>query len=158
MSQPAQPHHPLLRGALWMNGAAPLRHALGPYPGALISLNLLAALFSHAHSDASMRILHGYSSIGLIPGLLTCGLSVRLALRDRYLAKLGLAVIWLLINSVLLAVNTWIAFQGMGIPKGNLFHFALAAAIAINLRLAWRIKQRPVSFGTVSGRDLWRTP
>ena len=158
MSQPAQPHHPLLRGALWMNGAAPLRHALGPYPGALISLNLLAALFSHAHSDASMRILHGYSSSGLIPGLLTCGLSVRLALRDRYRAKLGLAVIWLLINSVLLAVNTWIAFQGMGIPKGNLFHLALAAAIAINLRLAWRIKQRPVSFGTVSGRDLWRTP
>ena len=158
MSQPAQPHHPLLRGALWMNGPAPLRHTPGPYPGALISLNLLAALFSHAHSDASMRILHGYSSIGLIPGLLTCGLAVRLVLRDRRFVRLGVAVIWFLINSLLLGVNTWIAFQGMGIPNGNLFHLALGAAIAINLRLAWRIKQRPVSFEKVSGRDLWTSP
>ena len=141
-----------------MNGAAPLRHALGPYPGALISLNLLAALFSHAHSDASMRILHGYSSIGLIPGLLTCGLAVGLMLKDRQHAKFALAVIWFLINGLLLVVNTWIAFQGMGIPNGNLFHLALAAAIAINLRLAWRIKQCQVPFGTVSGRDLWRAP
>ena len=141
-----------------MNGAAPLRHALGPYPGALISLNLLAALFSHAHSDASMRILHGYSSIGLIPGLLSCGLAFRLVLRDRHFPKLVIAAIWFLINGVLLAVNTWIAFQGMGIPKGNVFHLALAAAIAINLRLAWRIKQRPVGFDSVSGRDLWTSP
>lgn len=137
-----------------MNGTVPLRSALGPYPGGLISLNLLAALFSHAHSDASMRILHGYSSIGLIPGLLTCALAVGLMLNHRQLAKFTLAVIWLLINGILLFVNTWIAFQGMGIPNGNLFHLALAAALAINLRLTWRIKQRPVSLGMVSGRNL----
>ena len=79
-------------------------------------------------------------------------------LNDRQRAKFALAVIWFLINGMLLVVNTWIAFQGRGIPNGNLFHLALAAAIAINLRLAWRIKQRPVPFGTVSGRDLWRAP
>ena len=94
----------------------------------------------------------------MIPGLLTCGLAVRLVLRDRRFVRLGVAVIWFLINSLLLGVNTWIAFQGMGIPNGNLFHLALAAAIAINLRLAWRIKQRPVSFEKVSGRDLWTSP
>ena len=148
--------HPLLRGSTWLNGPAPLRHLLGPYPGALISLNLLAALFSHAHSDASMRILHGYTSIGLIPGLLTCLLAIRLMLQAHHWPKAVLAVLWLLANALLLVVNTWIAFQGMDIPNGNLFHLALAVVIGVNLRLAWFFKQRSTPIQTASGQDLWR--
>ena len=150
------PVHPLLRGSTWLNGPAPLRHLLGPYPGALISLNLLAALFSHAHSDASMRILHGYTSIGLIPGLLTCLLAIRLMLQAHHWPKAGLAVLWLLANALLLVVNTWIALQGMDIANGNLFHLALAVAIGMNLRLAWTFQHRSTPIQTATAQDLWR--
>ena len=148
--------HPLLRGSTLLNGPAPLRHLLGPYPGALISLNLLAGLFVHAHSDASMRILHGYSSIGLIPGLLTCLLAIRLMLQAHHWSKAVLAVLWLLANALLLLVNTWIASEGMDIPNGNLFHLALAVVIGVNLRLAWTFKQRSTPIQASSGQDLWR--
>ena len=30
--------------------------------------------------------------------------------------------------------------------------------LGVVVRLAWRIKQRPVSFEKVSGRDLWTSP
>ena len=96
--------HPLLRGSTWLNGPAPLRHLLGPYPGALISLNLLAGLFVHAHSDASMRILHGYSSIGLIPGLLTGLLAIRLMLQAHHWPKAVLAL------AVVIGVNLRLAW------------------------------------------------
>jgi len=103
-----------------------------------------------------MRILHGYTSIGLIPGLLTCLLAIRLMLQAHHWPKAVLAVLWLLANALLLVVNTWIAFQGMDIPNGNLFHLALAVAIGVNLRLAWSFKQRSTPIQTASGQDLWR--
>ena len=150
------PAHPLLRGSSWLNALAPLRHLLGPYLGALISLNLLAAQFSHANSDASMGILHGYTSIGLIPGLLTCLPAIRLMLQTHRWPEAVLAVLWLLANVLLLVVNTWIAVQGMDIPDGNLIHLALAGVIGVNLRLAWTCKQRSTPIKTASGQDLWR--
>ena len=51
----------------WFFGKA--REFFGPEPGALVPLNILAAFFAHEHSDASMRILHGYTSIGLVIGI-----------------------------------------------------------------------------------------
>ena len=82
-----------------------------------------------------MRILHGYTSIGLIAGLLTCLLAMRLMLKAHHWPKACLAVLWLLANALLLVVNTWIAFQGMGIPNGNLFHLAVAVVISVNGQL-----------------------
>ena len=103
-----------------------------------------------------MRILHGYTSIGLIPGLLTCLLAIRLMPQAHHWPKAGLALLWLLANALLLVVNTWIAVQGMDIPNGNLFHLALAVVIGVNLRLAWTFKQRSTPIQTASGQDLWR--
>ena len=103
-----------------------------------------------------MRILHGYTSIGLIAGLLTCLLAMRLMLKAHHWPKACLAVLWLLANALLLVVNTWIAFQGMGIPNGNLFHRAVPVVISVNLRLAWTFKQRSTPIQTASGQDLWR--
>ena len=53
----------------WLNGTS--RQFLGPQPGSLVPLNLLGALFPHSHSEVSMRILHGYTSIGIIFGILS---------------------------------------------------------------------------------------
>ena len=47
----------------WLFGSS--RQFLGPQPGALVPLNLLGALFVHSHSEASMRILHAYTSIAV---------------------------------------------------------------------------------------------
>ena len=53
-----------LQQAMWLQGNS--RHFLGPNVTALVPLNLLAAAFTHSHSDASMRILLGYSYLGLV--------------------------------------------------------------------------------------------
>ena len=55
-----------LQLAMWLQGNS--RQFLGPNVSALVPLNLLAAAFTHSHSDVSMRILHGYSDLGLIFG------------------------------------------------------------------------------------------
>ena len=53
----------------WLYGSS--RQFFGPQPGALVPLNLLGALFVHSHSEASMRILHAYTSIGIVFGILS---------------------------------------------------------------------------------------
>jgi len=95
----------------------------------LVPLNLLAAAFTHSHSDASMRILHGYSSFGLIIGIYGC--IALTSLQRRWLHKL-LALSLLSINTLFLYTNTWIAVNGMGIPFGRQFHFLLAVLLTVN--------------------------
>ena len=112
----------------WFYGST--REFLGPEPGALVPLNLLGALFAHSHSDASMRILHGYTSIGLVFGIISA-FSLLKNIRSQS-KKFGVITPLLIINIWALYVNTWVAINGMGIPYGRQFHVFLAILIALN--------------------------
>ena len=112
----------------WLFGRE--RNFLGPQPGSLVPLNILAAFFSHQHSDASMRILHGYTSIGLIIGIFST-FSILVNVRSR-LKKIRVFVPLLIINIWAFYTNTWVAINGMGIPYGRQFHVFLAVLIIFN--------------------------
>ena len=112
----------------WFFGKA--REFFGPEPGALVPLNILAAFFAHEHSDASMRILHGYTSIGLVIGIFSA-FSIFMNIRSK-LKKIRVFVPLLVINVWAFYVNTWVAINGMGIPYGKQFHIFLAFLIIAN--------------------------
>ena len=112
----------------WFFGKA--REFFGPEPGALVPLNILAAFFAHEHSDASMRILHGYTSIGLVIGIFSA-FSIFMNIRSRF-KKIRVFVPLLIINLWAFYVNTWVAINGMGIPYGKQFHIFLAILIILN--------------------------
>ena len=112
----------------WFFGKA--REFFGPEPGALVPLNILAAFFAHEHSDASMRILHGYTSIGLVIGIFST-FSIFINIRSK-LKKIRVFVPLLVINVWAFYVNTWVAINGMGIPFGKQFHIFLAILIIAN--------------------------
>ena len=112
----------------WFFGKA--REFFGPEPGALVPLNILAAFFEHEHSDASMRILHGYTSIGLVIGIFSA-FSIFINIRSK-LKKIRVFVPLLIINLWAFYVNTWVAIYGMGIPYGKQFHIFLAILIIAN--------------------------
>ena len=116
-----------LQHAAWLHGG--LRQFFGPQVGTLVPLNLLAAAFTHSHSDTSMRMLHGYSSLGLLIGVYGC---IALVFVERKMIYKLLATSLLTINIVFLYVNTWITIRGMGIPFGRLFHILLASLLTIN--------------------------
>ena len=106
----------------WLLGRA--RDFFGPEPGTLVPLNILAAFFAHEHSDASMRILHGYTSIGLIIGIFST-FSILVNIRSK-LKRIRVFVPLLIINIWAFYTNTWVAINGMGIPYGKQFHIFLA--------------------------------
>ena len=112
----------------WFFGNA--REFFGPEPGALVPLNILAAFFSHEHSDASMRILHGYTSIGLIIGIFSA-FSIFINIRSKF-KKIRVFIPLLIINVWAFYTNTWVAINGMGIPYGKQFHIFLAILIIVN--------------------------
>ena len=112
----------------WFFGKA--REFFGPEPGALVPLNILAAFFAHEHSDASMRILHGYTSIGLVIGIFSA-FSILMNIRSKF-KKIRVFVPLLIINVWAFYVNTWVAINGMGIPYGKQFHIFLAILIIAN--------------------------
>ena len=112
----------------WFFGKA--REFFGPEPGALVPLNILAAFFAHEHSDASMRILHGYTSIGLVIGIFSA-FSIFMNIRSKF-KKIRVFVPLLIINVWAFYVNTWVAINGMGIPYGKQFHIFLAILITAN--------------------------
>ncbi len=93
-------------------------------------LNILAAFFTHEHSDASMRILHGYTSIGLMIGIFST-FSILVNVRSR-LKKIRVFVPLLIINIWAFYTNTWVVINGMGIPYGRQFHIFLAVLIIFN--------------------------
>ena len=112
----------------WFFGKA--REFFGPEPGALVQLNILAAFFAHEHSDASMRILHGYTSIGLVIGIFSA-FSIFMNIRSKF-KKIRVFIPLLIINLWAFYVNTWVAINGMGIPYGKQFHIFLAILIIAN--------------------------
>ena len=112
----------------WLFGRE--RNFFGPQPGTLVPLNILAAFFSHQHSDASMRILHGYTSIGLIIGIFSA-FSILVNIRSKF-KKIRIFVPLLIINVWAFYTNTWVAINGMGIPYGRQFHVFLAVLIIFN--------------------------
>ncbi len=112
----------------WLFGRA--RDFFGPEPGTLVPLNILAAFFAHEHSDASMRILHGYTSIGLIIGIFST-FSILVNIRSK-LKKIRVFIPLLITNIWAFYTNTWVAINGMGIPYGKQFHIFLAVLIILN--------------------------
>ena len=112
----------------WLFGRA--RDFFGPEPGTLVPLNILAAFFAHEHSDASMRILHGYTSIGLIIGIFST-FSILVNIRSK-IKRIRVFVPLLIINIWAFYTNTWVAINGMGIPYGKQFHIFLAVLIIFN--------------------------
>ncbi len=112
----------------WLFGRE--RNFFGPQPGSLVPLNILAAFFSHQHSDASMRILHGYTSLGLIIGIFST-FSILVNIRSKF-KKIRIFVPLLIINVWAFYTNTWVAINGMGIPYGRQFHVFLAVLIIFN--------------------------
>ena len=112
----------------WLFGRE--RNFFGPQPGSLVPLNILAAFFSHQHSDASMRILHGYTSIGLILGIFST-FSILVNIRSKF-KKIRIFAPLLIINVWAFYTNTWVAINGMGIPYGREFHVFLAVLIIFN--------------------------
>ena len=112
----------------WLFGRA--RDFFGPEPGTLVPLNILAAFFAHEHSDASMRILHGYTSIGLIIGIFSA-FSILVNIRSKF-KKIRIFVPLLIINVWAFYTNTWVAINGMGIPYGRQFHVFLAVLITVS--------------------------
>ena len=112
----------------WLFGRE--RNFFGPQPGSLVPLNILAAFFSHQHSDASMRILHGYTSIGLIIGIFSA-FSILVNIRSKF-KKIRIFVPLFIINIWAFYTNTWVAINGMGIPYGRQFHVFLAVLIIFN--------------------------
>ena len=112
----------------WLIGST--RDFFGPEPPVLVPLNILAAFFTHEHSDASMRILHGYTSIGLIIGIFSA-FSILVSIRSKF-KKIRIFVPLLMINVWSFYTNTWVAINGMGIPYGRQFHVFLAVLIIFN--------------------------
>ena len=112
----------------WLIGNT--RDFFGPEPPVLVPLNILAAFFTHEHSDASMRILHGYTSIGLIIGIFST-FSILVNIRSK-LKKIRVFVPLFIINIWAFYTNTWVAINGMGIPYGRQFHVFLAVLIIFN--------------------------
>ena len=112
----------------WFFGNA--REFFGPEPGALVPLNILAAFFAHEHSDASMRILHGYTSIGVVIGIFSA-FSIFMNIRSKF-KKIRVFIPLLIINVWAFYTNTWVAINGMGIPYGKQFHIFLAILIIVN--------------------------
>ncbi|MEN9766112.1 MAG: hypothetical protein RLZZ32_72 [Cyanobacteriota bacterium] len=87
----------------------------------LVPVNIWAAITPHLHSDTSMRILHGSSSLVLVPVLITLW-------RSRRSLQQNLAVFYAVFLVVMVVVNVWITANGMGIKLGWLDHLFLSLA------------------------------
>ena len=89
----------------------------------LIPVNLWAAITPHLHSDLSMQILHAISTLILLP------LLVSLWSQRKHLNQL-IGFILSIFLCVMVVINTWIAFMGMGVRNGWIDHLFLALAAA----------------------------
>lgn len=89
----------------------------------LIPVNLWAAITPHLHSDVSMQILHAISTLILLP------LLVSIWKQRKHLNQL-ISFILSIFLCVMVVINTWIAFMGMGVRNGWIDHLFLALAAA----------------------------
>ena len=87
----------------------------------LITANGWAAITPHLHSDLSMRILHGLSTLALLPLLWNLWI-------DRRQLQVVLSIVLSVFTVMLVLVNSWIAIHGMGVDYGWLDHVLLALA------------------------------
>ena len=87
----------------------------------LITANGWAAITPHLHSDLSMRILHGLSTLALLPLLWNLW-------SDRRQLQVFLSIVLAVFTVMLVLVNSWIAIHGMGVDYGWLDHVLLALA------------------------------
>jgi hypothetical protein len=87
----------------------------------LIPVNLWAAITPHLHSDLSMQILHATSTLILLPLLVSLWTQRK---------RLNHIISFILITflSVMVVINTWVAFMGMGVRNGWIDHLFLALA------------------------------
>ena len=88
----------------------------------LIPGNIWAAITPHLHSIASMRALHLASSIALMPALIS------IWNRRSVLKRNPLVYFLAAFLTILLVVNLWITYAGMGVHMGWLDHYFLAIA------------------------------
>ena len=105
----------------------------------LIPVNIWAAITPHMHSEVSMRILHGLCTIVLIP-LLWAIWNQRRSLQPL------LAMVLAIFAMVMVVVNSWITFMGMGVELGWLDHLFLALSeVALIMFFLVAPEQGPVS-------------
>ena len=87
----------------------------------LVPANIWAAITPHMHSDLSMRVLHGLSTLVLLP--LLWGLWTQ----RRHLNILS-TIVLAVFALMLVIVNSWITVKGMPVDFGWLDHWLLALA------------------------------
>ena len=87
----------------------------------LVPANLWASITPHLHSDLSMRLLHGVSTLVLMPPLFSMW-------RQRRQIQRLPALLLASFSLVLIVVNTHIAAVGMGVRYGWIDHLFLAIA------------------------------
>lgn len=87
----------------------------------LIPVNLWAAITPHLHSDLSMQILHATSTLILLPLLVSLW-------TQRKRLNHFISFILSTFLSVMVVINTWVAFMGMGVRNGWIDHLFLALA------------------------------
>ena len=105
----------------------------------LIPVNIWAAITPHMHSEVSMIILHGLCTIVLIP-LLWAIWNQRRSLQPL------LAMVLAIFAMVMVVVNSWITFMGMGVELGWLDHLFLALSeVALTMFFLVAPEQGPVS-------------
>ena len=87
----------------------------------LVPANIWAAITPHLHSDLSMRVLHGLSTLVLLP--LLWGLWTQ----RRHLNTVS-TIVLAVFALMLVIVNSWITVKGMPVDFGWLDHWLLALA------------------------------
>ena len=87
----------------------------------LVPANLWASITPHLHTDLSMRLLHGVSTVVLLPPLVSMWRQRRQIQRLPALLLASFAV-------VLVVVNSKITAMGMGVEYGWVDHLFLAIA------------------------------
>ena len=88
-----------------------------------IPVNLWAAITPHLHSELSMQFLHYTSTIILLP------LLASLWIQRKHLNQFACLVLNIFLW-IMVVINTWIAFKGMGVHNGWIDHIFLALAAA----------------------------
>ena len=87
----------------------------------LVPANLWASITPHLHTDLSMRLLHGVSTVVLLPPLVSMWRQRRQIQRLPALLLASFAV-------VLVVINSKITAMGMGVEYGWVDHLFLAIA------------------------------
>jgi len=103
----------------------------------LIPANAWAAITPHLHSDLSMRVLHGLSTLVLLPLLWTLW-------NDRNQLMRLPSMVLMVFSVMMTLVNSWITAMGMGVQFGWLDHLLLVLA-QISVLLFFLLEPQPTA-------------